>query len=451
MTFAVSRDFGAFEWSGTSPNAIFAQRSNILRPTFWRMVFDIVRFNQFALDLLCQETPSELSIGEYLQQEGYSDAFKNDYLIPMTACVWSTGPDKCALEFPAVTLVRFLWNHHLLNTVSERPPWLTIPGGSKQYIDAVLRSCPSANIHLSTRVQSLLNGPDSQVILLLPDNKHESFDSVILACHGPQAMDIISTSATKQEKEIMSAFETTPNVAYLHSDTSLMPQRHLTWSSWNYLTTTSPDPSPPTPFLSNGTTKPAPAQATASPGPKVTLTYNMNILQHLSAPSPAPPGHSHPVSPSSPHILVTLNPPPSHLPAKSLTQAVIPYAHPLYNAAAVQAQARLPSIQGTRGIYYAGAWTGYGFHEDGLRSGIEVATRPELGGSVEWDVVDAREMRGRRPSFGWRDHAVRIVVLMLLVVLRVGERVFAVLGGFERKSEDRRASAVNKAKGLKGQ
>ena len=143
MTFGISRDRGAFEWSGTSGSSLFAQRSNAIKPAFWRMIFDIIRFNQFALDLLSSRTSTpqshSMSIGEYLEREGYSDAFRDDYLIPMTACVWSTGPDKCALEFPALTLVRFMWNHHLLSTVAERPPWLTVEGGAKKYIDAVDR------------------------------------------------------------------------------------------------------------------------------------------------------------------------------------------------------------------------------------------------------------------------------------------------------------------------
>jgi predicted NAD/FAD-binding protein len=156
MTFGISRDAGAFEWSGTSLGALFAQSSNALRPSFWRMIFDIVRFNQFALDLLSIPPGSAAatkangeSIGQYLERNGYSDAFRDDYLIPMTACVWSTGADKCALEFPALTLVRFMWNHHLLTTVSERPPWLTVHGGSKNYIDAVMRECRDGNSTLA--------------------------------------------------------------------------------------------------------------------------------------------------------------------------------------------------------------------------------------------------------------------------------------------------------------
>lgn len=224
MTFGISRDKGAFEWSGTSGTSLFAQQSNIIKPGFWRMIFDIVRFNQFALDLLSTNgVASDLTIGEYLEKEGYSDAFRDDYLVPMTACVWSTGPDKCALEFPALTLVRFMWNHHLLTTVAERPPWLTIEGGSKKYIDAVMRECAQVSVHLGRPVESATR-KDGRVELRLGgrgDGRIEVFDEVVLACHGDQARRIVGEEGTGEEREIMKAFETSPNMAYLHSDLSV--------------------------------------------------------------------------------------------------------------------------------------------------------------------------------------------------------------------------------------
>ncbi len=219
MTFGISRDAGAFEWSGTSLSTLFAQPANALRPSFWRMIFDIVRFNLFSLDLLSSPAaPStQLSIGEYLAREGYSDTFRDDYLIPMTACVWSTGPDKCALDFPALTLVRFMWNHHLLSTIAERPPWLTIRGGAKKYIDAVMNVCRDAKVHLKTPVESLKRR-NGRVELKLGGRggSTEIFDEVVLACHGDQASWIMDDAATYKEREILSAFETTPNTAYLH-------------------------------------------------------------------------------------------------------------------------------------------------------------------------------------------------------------------------------------------
>lgn len=226
MTFGISRDNGAFEWAGTSVNAVFAQRANLFRLSMWRMIFDIIRFNQFALDLLSledetSESATDLSIGEYLDREGYSSAFRDDYLIPMTAAVWSTGPDKCALEFPAVTLVRFMWNHHLLSTIATRPEWRTIKGGAKKYINAVMSDFPASRVHLSTPIHSVTNDSNGRVMLNLPNGEQEVFDDVILACHGDQAYDIISNSATATEEEVMGSFKTTPNTAYLHSDLSV--------------------------------------------------------------------------------------------------------------------------------------------------------------------------------------------------------------------------------------
>ena len=364
------------------------------------MTFDIVRFNQFALDLLSDvdgtfDNQDDQSI---VEREGYSAAFRDDYLIPMTACIWSTGADKCTLEFPAVTLVRFMWNHHLLSTIARRPDWLTIPGGSKKYIDAVMHDFPQTSVHLLSPVETLRNGKDSKVILCYGNGEERIFDDVILACHGDEAMNIISASASEKEREIMSSSQTTPNKAYLHSDLSVrpkpcfnlatlfnllqfMPRRSATWSSWNYLTTSKPSLSAPTKDSASGAIK------------IVSLTYNMNILQHI------------PVASYS-NILVTMNPP--HPPDPSLIQAEFSYTHPVYNAAAIKAQSRLEEIQGARCVWYCGAWTGYGFHEDGFESGLRVAAK--LGGSVPWERRAVKFIRGRRPILRWKDHVFRLVI-----------------------------------------
>ncbi|KAF3037741.1 hypothetical protein E8E11_000754 [Didymella keratinophila] len=406
MTFGISRDAGAFEWSGTSLGALFAQSSNALKPSFWRMIFDIVRFNQFALDLLsippgsvAATKANEESIGQYLERNGYSDAFRDDYLIPMTACVWSTGADKCALEFPALTLIRFMWNHHLLTTVSERPPWLTVHGGSKNYIDAVMRECRDVELHLGTPVNSLQR-KDGRVRLALggATPSEEVFDSVILACHGDQARAILGPSASLEESDILDAFETTPNTAYLHSDLSLMPKRRNAWSAWNYLTTS-------TPSSVDSNSNPSGNLQTVS------LTYNMNILQHI------------PVNKFD-NVLVTLNP--ETPPDPKLTQATYSYRHPLYNSAMVAAQEELHRIQGKNGVWYAGAWTGYGFHEDGFSSGMKVGLK--LGGSVPWEVKDAKFSRGVKPQLEWKDHVVRIVVTVVQIWITLLERVIGVQG-----------------------
>ncbi|KAL8777703.1 MAG: hypothetical protein Q9213_007746 [Squamulea squamosa] len=398
MTFGVSRDGGLFEWSGTSLSSIFAQRSNFLRPRMWRMIFDIVRFNQFALDLLSDDDESEMdpsgangsgthmslpkrqqSIGEYLDREGYSDTFRNDYLIPMTAAVWSTAPDKASLEFPAITLVRFLWNHHLLNTVTARPRWMTILGGSQPYIDAVMKDIPSEQVHMRTEVRSLRVLSDGRVALGTA-SAEELYDHVILATHGDQALNIIRDIATEKEKKVLSGFKTSNNTAALHSDLSLMPNRKIAWSSWNYITRT---------------------PASSSDVSSVCLTYNMNILQHI---------------PRSEYgdVLVTLNP--LWPPKPELTQGVWAYSHPQYNSEAIRCQKMLPMIQNTRSISYCGAWTKYGFHEDGFSSGLKVAME-HLGAKVPFEFTDSTFSRGRRPVLNWKDYSVRIVVLLIQIFI----------------------------------
>ncbi|KAF2221001.1 hypothetical protein BDZ85DRAFT_202504 [Elsinoe ampelina] len=422
MTFGVSRDAGRFEWSG-NPEGIFAQRSNLFSPRHWRMIFDIVRFNQFALDLLreddelvakgqgqdavkvngssaAQHAKAYKTIGTYLHEEGYSTAFKDDYLIPMTAAVWSTSPDKASLDFPAITLVRFMWNHHLLTTIAERPLWLTIPGGSQKYIDAIVKRADPKRfkVHLSTpinEVRRLSNG-STQLIYAAPATgppRPESFDHVIFAVHGDEILPLItpSSSASPLEESILSTFQTTENTAYLHSDLSLMPRRRQVYTAWNYLTTTS--------------TSPSESEHPAG----VALTYWMNLLQHI------------PESKFGP-VLVTLNPP--HKPDPDKTQGKYKYTHPLYTPAAVRAQRDLDDIQNLNGFSYAGAWTKYGFHEDGFSSGLKVAVE-HLGAELPFEFRDSTFSRGHRPALGWEDRAVRFVVgwvqrWILLVELVLG-------------------------------
>lgn len=226
MTFGVSRDHGKFEWAGTSLGTLFAQKSSVLDPGMWRMIFDIIRFNQFALDLLLTDdsessVPAELTIGEYLWREGYSARFRDDYLIPMTACIWSTGPEKCTLEFPAITLVRFLWNHHLLNTIAPRAPWMTLSTFGRSYVNAILKDFPKDRFHLSTAIEKVYNLPDGKVLLEVKSGKSQEFDAVLLACHGDESYKMVSATATSEEHAILKNFKTSENIAYLHSDLSV--------------------------------------------------------------------------------------------------------------------------------------------------------------------------------------------------------------------------------------
>nr|POE54187.1 hypothetical protein CFP56_63490 [Quercus suber] len=454
MTFGVSRDGGKFEWSGET-RGIFAQRRNLFRLKHWRMIFDIIRFNQFALDILDaegdqdvdhipaptngQKQEKDMSIGEYLDRHGYSQGFKDDYLIPMTAAVWSTSPDKASLDFPAQTLIRFMWNHHLLSTLAARPPWLTITGGSRRYLQAIVESYKSAgnklHVHTSCEVANIIRPS--------PEDKHkdvavswidassrriesDSFSHVILACHGDEVLPLLqkhgssqtspaknhpnktkakthgtfsksSSTAAEQnvsieEREILSSFQTTENICYLHSDLSLMPTRRPVWTSWNYLIQSQP--------------------SKLSHPAGVSLTYCMNILQHL------------PESVWGP-VLVTMNPP--HAPDPAKTQGTFTYRHPLYTAESVAAQRRLPSIQNSRGVSYAGAWTKYGFHEDGFSSGLKAAN-DHLGAEIPFDFVDSTYSRGRRPALKPQDYVLRAGLALVLIWLRLLDFVLGLPG-----------------------
>lgn len=407
MTFGVSRDQGTFEWAGTSLPAIFAQKRNILSPGMWRLIFDVIRFNEFAHDLLQDEpesendpvaedhghkqsrTPAQESIGDYLDREAYSQEFRDNYLIPMTAAVWSTSPDKCSLEFPAITLIRFLYNHHLLSTVAKRPDWMTIPGGSKQYIDAVLKDFPRDRIHLECKVTAVVPTEKGSVILTANGKDHE-FDHVILATHGDEALEILQPVTTKEEIEILSGFHTSRNVAVLHSDLSLMPKRPVAWSAWNYITES---PFPPT----NGRNI-----------DRVCLTYWMNLLQHI------------PESEFGP-VLVTLNP--LNMPDPRQAQGIWEYSHPLYNAAAIKAQRLLPNIQNTRNISYCGAWTKYGFHEDGFSSGLSAAIN-HLGAKLPFEFVDSTFSRGKRPTLTMKNYLLRLAILLVQIMILLLEKAW---------------------------
>lgn len=411
MTFGVSRDHGLFEWSGTA-EGIFAQKENMWRPRFWRMIFDIIRFNQFAVDLLVDDDQtmsgprSEQSIGDYLKLEGYSEAFKDDYLIPMTAAVWSTSPDKTSLEFPVLTLVRFMWNHHLLSTFAARPTWLTIQGGSQRYIDAIVESSDPTRHHFRTESPVVQISRKEKLGIFSVDltykshvdgpEKTETFDHVIMACHGDNILPLMASGTeiplSEEEHAIFAAFKTSENVAYLHSDLSLMPKRRPVWTAWNYLTQSTP--------------------SKLSHPAGVSLTYWMNLLQHLPEDEFGP-------------VLVTLNPP--HAPDEDLTQGEYRYRHPLYTIDAVEAQKKLQGIQNASGVSYCGAWTKYGFHEDGFSSGLKVAI-DHLGAELPFTFKDSTYSRGMSPALGMKDHVVRMLIRITHNLIVLVEVIFAVPG-----------------------
>lgn len=279
-------------------------------------------------------------------------------------------------------------------------------GGAKSYIDAVVKGFPPNHMFLNTPVKHVTNEEDGRVRLHLENGKSEVYDHVILATHGDQAYQIIQPSATAEEEVIMSSFETSENTAVLHSDPTHMPVRKNSWSAWNYLTLSDP--------------------WTRRDINKVSLTYNMNILQHI---------------PREPFgdVLVTLNP--IHEPKSELVQGRYSYSHPLYNPNAIRAQNQLHRIQNKRGISYAGAWTKYGFHEDGFSSGLHVA-QSHLGAKLPFKFVDSTCSRGKRPSLGLGARVARLIILIIQVL--VIELIEAVLARLRPKNS-RKVNGVNGA------
>jgi predicted NAD/FAD-binding protein len=285
---------------------------------------------------------------------------------------------------------RSRWNHHLLNTISARPDWLTLKHGAQSYVDAVMKGFPPNHIFLSTSVESVTNDDNGRVRLHLENGKSEIYDHVIIATHGDQAHALILPEADLEERQILSGFQTSKNTAILHSDLSLMPKNREAWSSWNYITESS---------------------ITGKDVDQVCLTYNMNILQHI------------PESTFG-HVLVTLNP--LHLPDPDLVQGRYTYSHPLYNSAAIRSQTMLKRIQNTRGISYCGAWTKYGFHEDGFSSGIQVA-QDHLGAILPFKFKDSTFSRGRRPALRFRDIVLRLLLMVMQLIIEFIERLFGVM------------------------
>jgi uncharacterized protein len=327
MSFSVRCERSGLEYNGTNLNSLFAQRSNIARPSFLRMVADIVRFNREAPALLLPGA-SSVSLGDYLKRARYSRCFIEHYIIPMGAAIWSSRPVDM-LAFPARFLVEFFSNHGFLS-VNGRPTWRVIRGGSRQYIKA-LTAPYASRIRLNTPVASIARratGGAARVHLRLKDGTVEQFDRVFLACHSDQALRLLS-DPSQAELQVLGAIPYQENEALLHTDTRLMPRRRLAWAAWNY-------------------------HLPREPLARVTVTYNMNILQSL---------------PSREQFLLTLNRSEAVDPAQVIGRYV--YHHPVYSAAAVAAQKRHAEINGVRSTYYCGAYWGYGFHEDGVNSALK--------------------------------------------------------------------------------
>jgi uncharacterized protein len=321
MSFSVQNEKSGLEYNGTSLNALFAQRSNALKPSFLKMVVDILRFNREAPKLL-QNDSHQLNLGDYLRSEAYSPYFIENYIVPMGAAVWSTPPAEM-FRFPARFFVEFFANHGFLS-VENRPVWRVVSGGSREYIKKL--TAPYArNIRLNTAVESIVRRP-GRVTMRLADGSLEHVDAVFIACHSDQALRLLS-DPSPAETAILGAIPYQENHAVLHTDERLMPQRKLAWAAWNY-------------------------HVPEARSERVCLTYNMNILQSL---------------PGKTQFLVSLNR--SDIdPAKVLGSYA--YHHPVFTVAGVAAQKRRAEINGERGTYYCGAYWSYGFHEDGVKSAL---------------------------------------------------------------------------------
>ncbi|MFW9615760.1 NAD(P)/FAD-dependent oxidoreductase [Aquabacterium sp.] len=318
------------EWSGSSLNTVFAQRRNLLRPRFWSMLKDIVRFNGLTTSLAQrgEDVALRQPIGEFLDQHAFGDAFKEDYFLPMVACIWSC-PTEQMLRFPMATMIRFCHNHGLLQ-VANRPQWFTVKGGSREYVRKVIQHLPDAR--LNTPVTSLTRLSD-EVVVHTPHG-NERFDGVVLACHSDQALRLLGHQASPQESRLLGAIRYQPNRAVLHTDETLLPKRRMAWAAWNY-------------------ERAVPQGNHDAP---VCLHYLINRLQPL---------------PWQRSVIVSLNP--LREPRADQVIQTIEYDHPVFDQAAIDAQRTLHTIQGQQRTWYAGAWCGYGFHEDGFQAGLRAA------------------------------------------------------------------------------
>ena len=324
MSFGASIDDGRLEYGLNSLQAIAAQKSNLLRPRFYKMIGDIIRFGKRA-EAAAQD--DETTIGELVDQLGLGQAFRDDYLMPMCGAIWST-PVTEVENFPAKSLVRFFRNHALLAGAGKHQ-WWTVDGGSVEYVRRletalIARGC---TLYTSTPIASARRSP-AEVTLTTSDGRSESFDELVLACHSDQALAILGTDATPPEAEALGSIRYGPNRAVLHCDPAQMPKRRACWTSWAY----------------------------RSRGSGISVTYWMNRLQNIPEDDP---------------LFVTLNPA-TEIPQEAIYDEVT-FAHPIFDKAALKAQEYIRRMQGERRTWFAGAWNRHGFHEDGIASAMRIA------------------------------------------------------------------------------
>ncbi len=327
----------AIEWSGSSLNTVFAQRANLGNPRFWGMLRELLRFNALTTRIAQAGTGVELNqpLGEFLTEQGFGRAFCDWYFLPMMACIWSC-PTEQMLQFPVSTMVRFCHNHGLLQ-VTNRPQWWTVQGGARHYVEKITAGILDKRLHTPVRrIETLDETVHGQRnVRIGTDVGAELFDKVIIATHSDQALDLLA-APTAQEQTILGAIRYQANQAVLHTDASVLPTRPAAWAAWNYERAANP-------------------QGVES---RVCLHYLLNRLQPLPWEQP---------------VIVSLNPIRPIAPKRVIGQ--YDYAHPVLDLAAVAAQGSLPELQRQNKRYFAGAWMGYGFHEDGLKAGLAAAAR----------------------------------------------------------------------------
>lgn len=340
MSFAASLDQGRLEYAGSDLNSLLGQRRNILRPRFWRMVRELLRFYREAPDALADDDIDSMSLDEYLAANGYSEAFVTDHLLPMGAAIWSTTAREMR-AYPAGAFIRFFQSHGLLS-IKDRPAWRTVRGGSRAYVEKLI--APYRNRIRYTGVRAVLREPGGVVIVDETGSRHR-FDHAVIATHADEAFSLLDRP-TGRERALLGCWRYTQNRAVLHTDASLMPRRRRVWSSWNFL-----------------------GSRSETDGQALCVSYWMNRLQPLDTET---------------DVFVTLNP--LHEPDRDTVLGEFSYSHPFFNRAALASQKDLWSLQGQDRVWFCGSYFGYGFHEDALQSGLAVA---ELLGGMRrpWTVA----------------------------------------------------------------
>ena len=319
----------ALEWSGSNLDTVFAQRSNLVRPRFLKMLADVLRFNALCNRIASANLDAELHqpLSDFLLENRFSNEFRDWYFLPMLGCIWSCPTDQM-LRFPVATMIRFCHNHGLIQ-VTNRPRWFTVQGGARHYVDKIVAKI--ADKRLNTPVRLIER--DAEGVRIVTDGQVERFDEVVICSHSDQALGLLR-DATAAEHEVLGAIRYQANVAVLHTDASVLPSRPKAWAAWNYER----------------------AASAAQESTRVCLHYLLNRLQPLPFEQP---------------VVVSLNPVSTIAPELILGQ--YDYAHPVFDLAAIEAQKRMPQLQGQQHTWFAGAWMGYGFHEDGLKAGLSVA------------------------------------------------------------------------------